>query len=104
MAEQNAEFADLAITIQAGKRRILVPGKYAFVGTKGIFVLDRQLGVGTPVVVRLLKNQMAVSLHGVVCENYKDLGFAIVYAEKTGSAARELASLLAAEFDSSFVA
>ena len=87
MAEQKTEFADLAITIQAGEECILVPGEYAIVGTKGIFVRDRQLGVGTPVVVRVWKNQTAVSLRGVVCANYKDLGFAIQYTEKTGSAA-----------------
>jgi hypothetical protein len=104
MVERNAEFADLAITIQAGEECIFVPGEHAIVGTKGIFVRDRQLGIGTPVVVRVCKNQTAVTLLGVVCANYKDLGFAIQYTEKTGSAALQLATLLVTEFVSPVVA
>lgn len=94
MAEEKVEFSGFAITIQAGDECILVPGEHSIVGAKGIFVRDRQLDVGTPVVVRVWNNQTA--LHGVVCANYKDLGFAIQYTEKSGSTALQLATLLVA--------
>lgn len=96
MAEEKVEFSGFAITIQAGDECILVPGEHAIVGAKGIFVRDRQLDVGTPVVVRVWNNQTALSVHGVVCANYKDLGFAIQYTEKSGSTALQLATLLVA--------
>jgi len=51
-----------------------------------------------------VKNQTALSVLSVVCANYKDLGFAIQYTEKTRSAALQLATLLAAELASSVVA
>jgi hypothetical protein len=79
MAEPNPGFAGVAFTIQAEEERIIVPAEYAIVGAKGIFVRDRHLRVGTPVVVRVWKDQMAVSLLGVVCADYEDLGFAIQY-------------------------
>jgi hypothetical protein len=104
MTEETAEFSGFAITIQAGDECLLVPGEHAIVGAKGIFVRDRQLGVGTPVVVHVWKNQTALSMLGVVCANYKDLGFAIQFTETTGSAALQLATLLAAESVSSAAA
>jgi len=77
---------------------MFVPAEYAIVGTKGTFVRDRHLRVRTPVVVRVWKDQMAVSLLGVICANYEDLGFAIHYTEKTESAALQLVTLLVTEF------
>jgi len=96
MAEEKAEFSGFAITIRAGDECILVPGEHAIVGAKGIFVRDRQLGIGTPVVVHVWKNQTALSVLGVVCANYKGLGFAIQFTEKLGSTALQLATLLVA--------
>jgi hypothetical protein len=55
-----------------------------------------QLEVGTPVVVYVWRKQETLSVRGVICADYKDLGFVIQFTEKTGSAARQFATLLAA--------
>jgi len=57
MAKQKPQFTHLAITIQAGDERVLVPGNHSIVARKGIFVLDRQLDVDTPIVVRMWSGQ-----------------------------------------------
>ena len=85
------------VKIQAGENCVSVPRERAIVDTKGIFVRNLQLPVGTPVVVQVCKGQDVVTLFGVVCANYSShLGFAIQFKEKTDRAARKLEALLAA--------
>jgi len=50
--------------------------------------------VGTPVEIQVSKKQESVSLLGIVRASYADLGITIKFKEKTGRAARELATLL----------
>lgn len=87
MAEPKVASSQFDIAIEGGEEFLFVPGERTIIGTKGIFVLNLEMMVGTPVVVQVRKREEAVSLLGVVCANYKDLGFAIQYTEKTGSAA-----------------
>jgi hypothetical protein len=79
-----------------GDKCISLPGERAILGTKGLFVRDLQLAAGTPVVLQICKGQDEVSLSGVVCASYADLGLAIQFKEKTDRALRRLATLLAA--------
>lgn len=55
------------VKIQAGENCLSVPCERAIVGTKGIFVRDLQLAVGTPVVLQVCKGQDEVTLFGIVC-------------------------------------
>jgi len=96
MAEPKAESSRFILSIEAGEEFWFVPSERAIVGTKGIFVLNLELMVGTPVVIQVRKKQAAVSLPGIVCANYRDLGLAIRFKETTGRAARQLLTLLAA--------
>jgi hypothetical protein len=96
MSEPEAERSRFIVRIQAGEECFSVPCERAIVGTKGIFVRNLQLVVGTPVVIRVRKKQEALTLLGVVCANYRDLGLVIEFKEKTGRAGRQLVTLLAA--------
>jgi hypothetical protein len=96
MAELQATNSRSVITIEARDRYFFVPGERAIVGTKGIFVRNGELMVGSPVVVQVSKKQESVSVLGVVRASYRDLGVAIEFTEKAGRAARHLVTLLAA--------
>jgi hypothetical protein len=95
MSEPEAERSRFVVRIQAGEECFSVPCERAIVGMKGLFVRNLQLVVGTPVVIQVYKKQQAVTLAGVVCANYPDLGLAIEFQEKTGRAGRQLVTLLA---------
>lgn len=95
MPETKIETSRFVITIEAGEELFFVPGENALVGTKGIFVRNVELTVGSPAVIRVCKKQQEVRLLGVVRASYHDLGTAIEFKEKTGRAARQLATLMA---------
>jgi hypothetical protein len=96
MSERKVQSSRLEITIEAGEEFFFVSSEHAVVGGRGMFVRSVQLPVGTPVVIQVCKKKEAVSTLGVVCANYPTLGLAIEFKDKTGRAARQLASLLAA--------
>ncbi len=95
-AEPKVARSRFVVKIQAGDNCLSVPCERAIVCTKGIFVRKLQLPVGTPVVVQVCKEQDRVTLFGVVCANYRDLGLAIEFKERTDRAVGKLAALLAA--------
>jgi hypothetical protein len=94
MAEPSVEHGRFVIAIEAAGEYFFVPGEHAIVGSEGIFVRNVELRVGTPVEIQVYKKQESVSLLGIVRASYADLGIAIKFKEKTGRAARELATLL----------
>jgi hypothetical protein len=94
MAEPSVEHGRFVIAIEAGEEYFFVPGEHAIVGSEGIFVRHVELRVGTPVEIQVCKKQDSVSLLGIVRASYADLGIAIKFKEKTGCAARQLATLL----------
>ena len=96
MSETEAARSRFVITIEAGEELFFIPGESALVGTRGVFVRNVELMVGSPAVIQVCKNQQSVSLLGVVRASYRDFGTAIEFKEKTGSAARQLATLMAA--------
>lgn len=96
MPETKAETSRFVVTIEADEKLFFVPGESAIVGTKGIFVRDVELRVGSPAVVQVCKKQQEVRLLGVVRASYHDLGTAIEFKEKMGHAAKQLAKLMAA--------
>lgn len=96
MPEIKAASSQFAITIETGEKCFFIPGEWAIVGEKGIFVRNVELRVGSPAAIRVCKSDQSVSLPGVVCASYHDLGTAIEFKEKTGRAARQLATLMAA--------
>lgn len=95
MAEPKVEGAGFAIELQTCGECFFIASELVLIGTKGIFVMGLRLEVGTPVVVHVWKKQNTLNVLGVVCGHYEDFGFAIQFTEKTGNAARELATLLA---------
>lgn len=88
--------ARIVVKIQVGDMCISVPYERATIDIRGLFVSDLHLPEGAPVVIELCKGQDKVTLSGVVCASYRDLGLAIQFKEKTDHAVRRLAALLAA--------
>ncbi len=95
MSETKADTSRFVITIEAGEKLFFVPGECAIVGAKGIFVRNVELPVGSTAVIQVCKKQQEVRLLGVVRGSYRDLGTAIEFKERTGRAARQLATLMA---------
>ena len=69
---------------------------FAIVGAMGIFVRNLQLGMGTPVAVRVCRGPDEVTLFGVVCAHYANLGLVIQFKPTTGRMEQRLATVLAA--------
>ncbi len=96
MSEPSPGRSRLVITIEAGEQYFFVPSESAIAGAKGIFVRNVELMVGSSVVIHVCKQQEAVSLPGIVLASYRDLGIAIEFKDKTGHAAQQIVTLLAA--------
>ncbi len=96
MAEKYLGSASFVVKLQVGGRTYSIPWTRAIVGTKGIFLRNIQLAVGTPVVVEICKEQIAVTIAGNVCGNCPDLGLAVEFTTKTERVEQKLATLLMA--------
>lgn len=96
MVETKMERSGFVVNIQAGERYVSVPCGRAIVGTKGIFVRNLEMAVGTPVVVQVCRQREELTLVGIVRANYPDLGLAIEFTKKTGRVEQKLATFLAA--------
>jgi hypothetical protein len=88
--------SQLWVRLQAGRKRISVPGGHALVGVTGLFVREVQLPVGMPVVVQICRGQDEVSLRGTVSSSFAGLGLSVEFEEKSGLTVQKLAALLAA--------
>jgi hypothetical protein len=85
---------DLEVKVQTDESQQPISCRCDILSMSGIFVRKIQLSRGTQVVVNICKGRCAATLTGVISANYKDLGVAIQFTEKTDSRVRELAALL----------
>ena len=86
----------LLVKIHVGQRCISVPGKYALIGTTGLFVREVQLLAGTSVVVQFCRGRNKVCLPGTVYAHYANLGTSVEFKEVPGLAIQRLRILRAA--------
>ena len=86
----------LVVKIHVGQTCISVPGKYALIGTAGLFVREVELLAGTSVVVQFCRGRDNVCLTGIVYAHYANLGTSVQFKEAPGSAFQRLRALEAA--------
>jgi hypothetical protein len=93
MTDERATKLRFVIQIQADHKCLSVSSDFAIVGGMGVFVRNVQLTMGAPVTVRVRKGTDEVTLFGMVCAHYADLGLVIRFKPTTE---QRLATALAA--------
>ena len=84
---------DLEVKIQTDESQQPISCRCDILSMSGIFVRKIQLPRGTQVVVNICKGHCGATLTRVISANYKDLGLAIQFTEKTDRRVLELAAL-----------
>ena len=96
MTAKTSMNSPFVVQIQANQKCLSVSSDFAIVGAMGVFVRNLQLATGTPVTVRVCRGLDEVTLFGIVCARYADLGLVIQFKPTTARMEQRLATVLAA--------
>jgi hypothetical protein len=96
MTAETKMMSPFVVQIQTDQKCLSFSSDFAIVGAMGVFVRNLQLGMGTPVAVRVCRGPDEVTLFGVVCAHYADLGLVIQFKPTTARMEQRLATVLAA--------